>query len=357
MRCLRSREGRAPTLLVLGLVTAAALGCGCSKTAATQAALALHRGVTALEAGRYREAQEECFRASTLEQQNRSSRMCWLSASIAQGDWHQAAEALAAARMVWPEDPWLRAVSVEISYRLTGQAQEASINSEAMAWACAGGACLPAPLDEGQMESAGLLASGLVRAKGGQWEEASALLESQCKGEGSCAEMLLLTWVKLNRFERIRDWLLRHPCEEDGKLVAALRAFLFPGDLQCVQPDWGGVTWTQGEACRLVAGALQRAPGDPDRLSMLESACAIEPNWAMPLVAAGMELLRKGEPKRARGYLQRALDVTQERGWPALLLSVAELVTSGHLGSSYQGAVGDGTLPLGWRQWLESLVR
>lgn len=348
------RSSRWPALACLLIFLQAA---GCSKSVGTQAALALNRGVSALEAGRYREAQEACFQASTLEQQNRSARMCWLAASIAQGDWHQAGEALAAARLLWPDDPWLRAVSVEISYRLTGQAQEAKIDSEAMAWACAGGACLPAPLDESQQGGVGLLASGLVRIKEGLWEEASALLESQCPQEGPCTDVLLLTWVKLNRFDRIQEWLRKHPCEEDGRLAANLRAFLQPGSGECGGPEWSGEEWNQGEACRMVARASQHPPGDPDRISMLESVCAIEPNWAVPLVLAAMELLRKGETRRARVYLQRALEVTQERGWPALLLSVTELVTSGHLGNAFEGAVSEGTLPPGWRQWLESLVR
>ncbi len=357
MRC-RSRNSVPYWVLPVVLGALGLCNSGCAKSAGTEAALALNEGVTALESGRYREAMAACIQAATLEQQNRSARMCWLAAAISQGDWHSAGEALAAARLIWPDDEWLRAVAVEISYRLTGQAQEMPVTSQTMAWACATGACLSAPLGEAGVEGSSLTASALVRMKEGLWDEAAALLEPACKEEGDCTDLLLMAWVKLNHFDRVAEWLRKRPCEGATVLASGLRSFLLPAEEGCPGSSVAGsAEWESSEATRMMERAMLLSAGQSDRLSVLESVCALEPGWAIPQLLAGMELLLRGETKRARVYLDRASEVAQERGWPWVLLSVSELLASGRLGRSYELAVSEGMLPGGWSQWLESLVR
>ena len=340
----------------------AALGVGaggCAESRQTAAALALNKGLTALEQGSYRDARDSCVAAATFDQQNRSALMCWFGAAVELGDWHSASEALAAARLIWPDDEWLRAASVDIAYRQTGQGQEIAPTTEAMAWACAGGACTPAAPGEKKLEGAPLESSALVHMSEGMWPEAAALLEASCN-RTACWDMLLLAWVRQNRFDRVSEWLAARPCGSSTAtpLAEQLRRFLWPHASACDSPAAKVLLAPEAdEANRMVQTASTLPPGSGERLALLESACALEPQWAMAQLLTGSELLLQGDPTQAKAYLERSLELTSEKSWPSVMLSLSELLSYGRFGRSLDVAGGEGEFPPVWRDWLESLVR
>lgn len=333
---------------------------GCAESPQTVAALALNRGLTALQEGGYAEAREACMEAAGFDQQNRSALLCWFSASVELGDWHSASEALAAARLVWPDDDWLRALSADVAYRQTGQGQEISPESHALAWACAGGACTPAPPSESQLSGTELEAAALVRMGEQMWTEAAALLEASCH-EAGCRDLLLMAWLKMNRFERISEWLSANPCGSADTTAFAeeLRRFLWPEKPTCSASDspLNALGAPSDEAHRILAKATRLEVGREERLALLESACALEPKWAIAHLLTGSELLLRGEPLRARTYLEKTLDIAPDRSWAWLLLSLSDVLAYGRYGRSLELASTEGGLPPNWRKWLESLVR
>ncbi|GEM_PF-4208658 len=343
--------GLLATLGLLALVSAV----GCSPAGGVESIVQLEEGILALEEGRYVEAKERCSLAARKDPSNHSALRCWLAAGVAAGDWSSAHEAALAGAKGGAEAGWFGAVALELARRSTGESQSLFPKTIELAWACAGGGCLPAEPNEGAVPEESRLSAALCLLADDQWEEASGYLESSCGDSERCRELWLVTLLGTGRMDRAWDWVRLGGVGDAGeRSVAGTLGQFFRGGVGAPPTPPGTCSPTTQKAIEFFELAAQLPPGNALRVGHLESALAILPKFDVARVMLAKELILQGRLSYALSVIPKT---GSGGGWYALLRAMASALAGARGISRPAVTQSVNEVPAAWEGWFRAVLR